>query len=143
MPGAGGTGAGGAGGPMMTGGPGAGNTPATSSTVSRDGWRPLSSFMATGGGNNPSGIGFNPSQEPVKPKAPSGAAHTRTEFVVVFFWQEPAPSDKLREPPPPPKPAATPTTPTTPTTPSTTPSTQPSGGDERPLTAGGGLKVDP
>ena len=73
--------------------------------VSRDAWRPLSTFM---GGGAPANGAFGqtgfPAPTPMassdfgKPKTAAGGAanHTRTEFVVLFIWKEPTPSDSLR-----------------------------------------------
>jgi hypothetical protein len=43
----------------------------------------------------PGGSGNVPGTAP-KTGAPAGS-HTRTEFIILFIWQEPTPSDKLRE----------------------------------------------
>jgi type IV pilus assembly protein PilM len=74
-------------------------------TPSRDSWRPLSPSMGGGGG---AGTGFGTSgsampsmgvysnQPGPKTTAPSSSNHQRTEFVVLFIWKEPTPSDALR-----------------------------------------------
>jgi type IV pilus assembly protein PilM len=81
------------------GGPAGGGNPTGSG---RDGWEPLtggSTGNQGGGGDSRSGA---PPRNAGGPAAGVGAAPAaaklgkpRTEFVIVFFWQEPTPSDKL------------------------------------------------
>ncbi len=82
--------------------PGGVNAPAGDS-VSRDSWRPLSPAM--GGGAAPNGaFGQPPAASNVgmpdfgRPRVAAGgpSGHTRTEFVILFIWKEPTPSDSLR-----------------------------------------------
>jgi len=84
--------------------PGAGSpAPAAGGAVSRDGWKPLSPAMGGGAASNgafgqPSGPSSVGVPDFGKPRAPAagGSGHTRTEFVVLFVWKEPTPSDGLR-----------------------------------------------
>jgi hypothetical protein len=144
MPGGGGTGSGSPmGGPSAAPGGAATTSPggaATPQIVSRDSWTPLSSFMKSGAlaGGQPS---FNPGAAERNKPAASGN-HTRTEFVVVFFWKEPTPSDILRgedpnaKPPPPTQQA--PAQPSQPSQSQPPPSTA-AGGEDKPATVRGGL----
>jgi hypothetical protein len=51
--------------------------------------------MASGGGAAPmAGAGGSGAGTTVTPAKPG--AHTRTEFVILFIWKEPTPSDALR-----------------------------------------------
>ncbi len=117
-------------------GPGKGGGPApnigpsgrtgTGSGSSRSGWRPLggnfnttSSNPGTGGrlSNQPPPPAANPTDPgkvPDKKTEVEGTLHRRTEFVILFFWREPTPSDIMRgqtDAPPaaPPGPGAPPT----------------------------------
>ena len=88
------------GGTSMPGGAANPAAPAAGTSVSRDGWKPLSANMGGGGGGNgafagqPSGAGSDLGKS--KTPAAGSSGHTRTEFVVLFVWKEPTPSDSLR-----------------------------------------------
>jgi type IV pilus assembly protein PilM len=91
---------------QMTTQPG-GNT--SSAAPTRDSWTPESPGMRSGVGST--GAPQTTFGDVGKPKTgPANSKHTRTEFVVVFFWKEPVPSDKLRGEDEPPKPPPTATT---------------------------------
>lgn len=62
----------------------------------RTAWKNLSSRaggMRPGGKDNFSGVKVD--RDPPSPKEKKGS-HDRTEFVILFIWQEPTPSDALR-----------------------------------------------
>jgi type IV pilus assembly protein PilM len=111
------------------------NSP-TTTAVPRD-WKPLSAFMQSGSSSS-QGNQFNGADSSKTGKSQAASKHPRTEFVIVFIWKEPAPSDILRgydpdaKPPPPAEPSPAPTAPqqAAPTT------TQPAE-EEKPITAGG------
>ena len=98
---------------------GASGAPAVT-IVPRDGWSPLSPFIGAAksgalGGSSAAGGSLTPPSfgDVGRPKPATSAAaasnHTRTEFVVVFFWKEPLPSDILRGEDPNAKPTPPPT----------------------------------
>jgi type IV pilus assembly protein PilM len=111
LPGKGGvaatTGGGGMAPPGMGSGSGGGGSPA----ASRSAWRPLSGAGGQTGGFTGQGGGFAPPG--LKPPGPGNAGgmggqadnnaprskHTRTDFIVLFLWREPTPSDNLMAPP--------------------------------------------
>jgi type IV pilus assembly protein PilM len=82
-------------GPFGSGGPGSGNGPI--SPVPPSG----GSILPPGGGPLPDGGGADPTKT-------QAGQRKRYDFVILFIWKEPIPSDKLRfpngEPPPPPPP---------------------------------------
>jgi len=82
-------------GPFMPGGPGSGDGP-ISPVPPRGG-----SILPPGGGPLPDGGGTDPAKT-------QAGQRKRYDFVILFIWKEPTPSDKLRfpngEPPPPPPP---------------------------------------
>ncbi len=91
--------------PSMTGGTGgspAGGAPgAGGGGKGRDGWTPLGGPAGSGGGN-PGFGGGSPAPGAMMPVPATGGAeaaarpqHPRTEFVVLFIWKEPTPSDDL------------------------------------------------
>jgi hypothetical protein len=51
----------------------------------------LGGLGAAGPGDTPGGLGGTGGAAPV-----TSGQHYRTEFIVVFVWQEPTPSDALR-----------------------------------------------
>jgi hypothetical protein len=73
---------------------------------SRDSWKPLSPFMGGAGAGAGAGYGASgPVMPPMNlysklgektPAASSNSSHVREEFVVLFIWKEPTPSDALR-----------------------------------------------
>ena len=107
----------GPGGSMGQGAPGvpAGGAPSGTpggTIVPRDNWSPLSQFI---GRKRSGGLGSNGMENPqappsfgdaARPKPAAASNHTRTEFIIVFFWKEPTPSDKLRNDDPDARPAA-------------------------------------
>ncbi len=76
-------------------------------------WEPLSDFMKSSKSGGLGSLG-NPQAPPgfgeAKPKPAGASNHTKTEFVIVFFWREDTPSDILRGEDPNAKPPAPPTT---------------------------------
>ncbi len=112
--GSGGAGGGKGGGMMGTGGvPGAGgpggSAPAGPTAPDRSSWTPLGSRGGGGSGGQPGGFGRGSSGGPGGMGLPGGAGsrggsnpapatvqHRRTEFVILFIWTEPTPSDALR-----------------------------------------------
>ena len=153
---------GGSNGPMP-GGPGAPLVPPAGSpsgapavTIIPRVWEPLSDFMkSTKSGNGVGGVGGlgssgGPQVPPSigdlnKPKLTAAAAsnHTKTEFVIVFFWKEPTPSDILRGEDPNAKPPAPPTAGPTMGQPNPPPMGQPPmgppPGEDKPLSPRGDL----
>lgn len=86
------------------GGPGAG-----AGAASRDGWAPVGSTgsAASAGGFGRGGMmGGGPGETMTGPGGAASTAtttgaksnHTRTEFVILFIWKEPTPSDAMRAP---------------------------------------------
>jgi type IV pilus assembly protein PilM len=77
-----------------------------SSSVSRTGWQPLAEGFSQGGGGRPNmggmmgGTGGNPGMPNERlsqgsPSTPASKTHERTEFIILFIWKEPTPSDAL------------------------------------------------
>jgi hypothetical protein len=64
----------------VPGAPGAPGVPGGYGGGGGSGWQPLAGGASVGGGSAPQ----------------SGSLHTRTEFVLLFVWKEPTPSDALR-----------------------------------------------
>ena len=104
------------GGPGMMSGDGGGSG-AGAGAASRDGWAPVGSTgsaASAGGfgrggmmGGGPGGMmGGGPGENPIGPGGAASTAtttgaksnHTRTEFVILFIWKEPTPSDAMRAP---------------------------------------------
>jgi type IV pilus assembly protein PilM len=92
--------------PGSPGGPSSGGETAAAGKPTRSSWRPLST---RGGGGNERGLGLgpvvpggpprgNPSAGPATQpsETPAKGGSMRTEFVILFIWQEPTPSDALR-----------------------------------------------
>ncbi|RLS85705.1 MAG: hypothetical protein DWI08_08065 [Planctomycetota bacterium] len=105
------------GGPGMMSGDGGGDSGAGAGAASRDGWVPVGSTgsaASAGGfgrggmmGGGPGGMmGGGPGENPIGPGGAASTAtttgaksnHTRTEFVILFIWKEPTPSDAMRAP---------------------------------------------
>ena len=80
------------------GAPGAsGAAPAGAGFKARDDWKPLSPFIQSGAANQAGDVGKG-----------KETTHKKTEFVIVFLWKEPTPSDINRGEDPNAKPAAPP-----------------------------------
>jgi len=92
-----------------TPGAGGGETPGGATGPSRDSWQPLAGGGGAGGFGGPgeAGSGFRPppgTGPGVPGTGPGGATpvtsskHQRTEFIILFVWYEPTPSDAQRGP---------------------------------------------